>query len=38
MLTSYLHSPGDRKWIITEAGNYVITINQLTEKIRFEKL
>lgn len=38
ILTSYLHSPGDRKWIITEAGNYVITINQLTEKIRFEKL
>jgi hypothetical protein len=28
---------GDRKWVVTEAGNYTITINQLTEKIRFAK-
>lgn len=39
VLTSNLQgTPGsDRKWIITEAGNYVITIDQLTEKIRFAK-
>jgi hypothetical protein len=28
---------GDRKWIVQEAGNYTITINQLTEKITFTK-
>jgi hypothetical protein len=28
---------GDRKWIVQEAGNYTITMNQLTEKIRFAK-
>jgi hypothetical protein len=28
---------GDRKWIVQEAGSYTITINQLTEKIRFAK-
>jgi hypothetical protein len=34
MITS---GAGDRKWIIQEAGNYTITINQLTEKITFTK-
>jgi hypothetical protein len=34
MLTS---GAGDRKWIIQEAGNYTVTINQLTEKITFTK-
>jgi hypothetical protein len=28
---------GDRKWKVQEAGNYTITINQLTEKITFTK-
>jgi hypothetical protein len=28
---------GDRKWIVQEAGSYTITINQLTEKIKFTK-
>jgi len=39
VLTSGLQGPAgsDRKWIVEEAGNYIITINQLTEKIRFAK-
>jgi hypothetical protein len=28
---------GDRKWIVQEAGNYTITIDQLAEKITFTK-
>ena len=40
ILTSNLQGAAgsDRKWIVQEAGNYKITIYQLTERIRFEKL
>jgi hypothetical protein len=39
VLTSNLQGTrgSDRKWIVEEGGTYVITINQLTEKIRFDK-
>ena len=39
ILTSNLQGArgSDRKWIVQEAGNYKITIYQLTERIRFDK-
>jgi hypothetical protein len=36
-LTLGTRGSGDRKWIVQEAGNYTITINQLTETIIFAK-
>lgn len=36
-LTLSTRGSGDRKWIVQEAGNYTITINQLTETIIFSK-
>jgi hypothetical protein len=37
ILTPGVRGSGDRKWIVQEAGNYTITINQLTETILFTK-
>jgi hypothetical protein len=37
VLTLGTRGSGDRKWIVQEAGNYTITINQLTETITFTK-
>ncbi|MDR1718648.1 MAG: SusF/SusE family outer membrane protein [Dysgonamonadaceae bacterium] len=37
VLTPSFRAAGDRKWIVQEAGTYTITINQLTETIKFAK-
>ncbi len=39
IITSNQQGPSgrDSKWIVEEAGNYVVTINQLTETVRFDK-
>jgi hypothetical protein len=37
VLTLGTRGSGDRKWIVQEGGNYTITINQLTETVKFAK-